>query len=159
MKYSIINNIQKITIIFSFVMASLSIFSCSNQQKELQKITESDPIITLEKQRTRGGRIPRYKVEIFKEKVVRYTGLANVSVMGTQLIELEKAEYAAILKQLELADFKALKNNYKGGMRDLPLTSISVGGQEVTYNQDNCPKQLSDLASTIENIVSEKVLK
>ncbi len=159
MKYSIIHNIQKLTFILSILMASLSIFSCSNKQQNLQKVTTTEPIITLEKERTRGDRIPRYKVEIFKDKVAKYTGLANVAVMGEQLIELEKEEYAAILKQLETADFKTLKTNYKGEMRDLPLTSISIDGQKVTYNQDNCPKQLNDLAMAIEKIVSDKVFK
>lgn len=147
------------TIICSFVMASLSMFSCNNKQQNLQKITQSELIITLEKKRTRGDRVPRYKVEIFKEKVAKYTGLANVSVMGEQLIELGKEEHATILKQLELAEFKSLKTSYKGGMRDLPLTSIIVGEQKVTFNQDNCPNQLSDLAASIEKIVKDKVLK
>ncbi len=147
------------TFILSLFVTTLSVFSCSNQQKKLQKIAISEPIITLEKERTRGDRAPRYKVEIFDEKVVKYTGLANVSVMGEQLIGLEKVEYDAILKQLETADFKTLKTSYKGGMRDLPLTSISIGEQKVTYNQDNCPKQLSGLAMAIEKIVSDKVLK
>jgi len=159
MKYLIINKIQKMTFIFSLFMASISIFSCSNKQIDLQKVATSEPILTLEKQRTRGDRAPRYKVEIFKEKVAKYTGLANVAVMGEQLMELEKKEYEAILKQLENADFETLKSSYKGGMRDLPLTSISIGAQKVSYNQDNCPKQLSGLAVAIEKIVSDKVLK
>lgn len=147
------------TFILSLFMASLSVFSCSNKQQNLQKIATTEPIIILEKERTRGDRVPRYKVEIFKEKAAKYTGLANVSVMGEQLMELEEKEYEAILKQLEKADFNNLETSYKGGMRDLPLTSIRIGEQKVTYNQDNCPKQLSGLALAIEKIVNEKVLK
>lgn len=159
MKYSVISNIQKMTFVFSFIMASLSIFSCSNKQKKLQKVSTTAPIIILEKERTRGDRVPRYKVEIFQEKVAKYTGLANVSVLGERIIELEKKEFEAILKQLETIDFKTLEASYKGGMRDLPLTSISVLEQKVTYSQDNCPKQLNELAASIEKIVSEQVLK
>jgi len=147
------------TFILSLFMASICMFSCSNKQIDLQKVAATEPIITLEKQRTRGDRVPRYKIEIFKEKVAKYTGLANVTVMGEQLMELDKKEYEAILKQLETADFKTLKTSYKGGMRDLPLTSIRMAAQKVTDNQDNCPKQLSGLALAIEKIVSDKILK
>jgi len=143
--------------ILSLFLTILSVFSCSNQQKNLQKVAMTEPIITLEKERTRGDRAPRYKVEIFDQKVAKYTGLANVSVMGEALIELEKKEYKAILKELEMIDFKALKTSYKGGIRDLPLTSISIGAHKVTYNQVNCPKELNGLAMTIEKIVSDEV--
>lgn len=146
-------------IIFSFIMASLSMFSCSNQQKALQKITAATPIITLEKERTRGDRAPRYKVEIFDKKVMKYTGLANMPVIGERILELKKEEFEAILNQLSTIDFKQLESNYQGGKRDLPLTSISYQEHKVTYNQDNCPKQLNGLATSIEKMVSDKVLK
>lgn len=159
MKYSIIENIQKMTIICSFIMASLSMFSCNNKQKNLQKAIASEPIITLQKEKTRGDRGPRYKVEVFEEKVVKYTGLANVAVLGEQWIQLDKREYMAIIEARSATDFKVLAPSYKGGMRDLLLTSISVEGKKVTYNQDNCPKQLNELARLLEGIVRDKVLK
>lgn len=147
------------TFIFCLFVVSMSIFSCNNKQIDLQTVANTEPIITLEKERTRGDRAPRYRVEIFKEPVAKYTGLANVSMIGEQLVELEEKEYEAILKQLEIADLKTLNTSYKGGMRDLPLTSISVGVQKITYNQENCPKQLSGLAVALEKIVGDKILK
>lgn len=159
MKYSIINNNQKMTFVFSLLMASLSIFSCSNKQQNLQKVVTAEPILIYEKERTRGDRVPRYKVEFFDKQVMKYTGLANVSLMGEQVIEIEKGEFNAILKQLEITNFKTLASSYKGGMRDLPLTSISFDHHKITYNKENCPKELNSLATTIEKMVSDKILK
>jgi len=130
-----------------------SFFSCSTNQKKLQKSTNPKVIVLYEKERTRGLRNPLFKMELLENQTLKYTGLANVPVIGERKITIDHTIYKIILDQFQGADFTAFDTTYKGRMRDLPLTSISFKGHKVTYQKEACPSPLNKLATLMENLI------
>jgi len=93
-----------------------------------------------------------------KQKAVQNVADASVLIvatMGEQIIELQNAQYKAIMKAVKETDFNNLKKSYKGKLRDLPLTSITYKGHKVTYQQAACPDKLQVLASLLEEFHME----
>lgn len=147
------NKSSHIFLVFSLFLFAQSFFSCATQQKSLSKMVDSSVLITYSKERTRGLRNPLYTIEILEGKVAKYTGIANVPVIGERIIALDKKQYTTILQKVEAANFTALETVYKGKMRDLPLTSITFKAHKVTYQQAVCPDKLNPLVKMIEDLV------
>ena len=143
-------------LVFSLFLFAQSFFSCATKPKNISKMADSPVLVTYSKERTRGLRNPLYTIEILEGKVAKYTGIANVPVIGERIIALDKKQYTAILQKIEAADFAALETVYKGKMRDLPLTTITFKAHKVTYQQAVCPEKLSQLAKMIESLVPTK---
>ena len=129
--------------------------SCSSKQKTLQQSANATTVITYKKERSRGNKLPLYTIEVLDNKTVRYTGTANVPFIGERIIELNRAEYKAILEQFQSSDFKSFESTYKGNKRDLPLTSITFEGHKITYQEVACPTALQALASAVEEVVEK----
>ena len=153
---NIANKSSHFFLVLSLFLFAQSFFSCAAKSKNIAKMANGSVLITYSKERTRGLRNPLYTIEILEGKVAKYTGIANVSVIGERLIELDKKQYNAILQKIEAADFSTLETVYKGRMRDLPLTSITYKAHKVTYQQAVCPDKLSTLAEIIEDLVPTK---
>ncbi|MFK7980674.1 MAG: DUF6438 domain-containing protein [Saprospiraceae bacterium] len=130
-----------------------SFFSCATNQKKLQKLTNSQVIVTYEKERTRGLKNPLFKMELQENQIVKYTGLANVPVIGERKITIDRTTYAAILEQFQSTDFAAFDTVYKERLRDLPLTSITFKAHKVTYQEVACPKSPNKLAKLMEDLI------
>lgn len=138
---------------FSLLLMAQSFFSCANRQKNLQKPTNSPVVITYEKERTRGLKNSLFKMELLENQTVKYTGLANVPVIGERNITINHTTYTAILEQFQNTNFTTFETVYKGRLRDLPLTSITFKAHKVTYQEEACPKQLNKLAKLIEDLI------
>ena len=137
----------------SFFFMAQIFFSCANHQEKLQKLTNPQVIVTYEKERTRGLRNPLFKMELLENQTVKYTGLANVPVIGERTITINHTTYTAILEQFQSTNFIAFDTVYKGRLRDLPLTSITFKAHKVTYQEEACPNQLNKLAKLIEHLI------
>ena len=133
--------------------------SCQTQQKKLQKAGLASTLITYTKERGRGMKKPVYTFEIMSSKVMKYTGVANVSVIGERIIDLDAKAYDALLANFVASDFKEFESVYKGRMRDLPLTSITFEEHKVTFQEEACPDKLEKLAQQIESLIVLAELK
>ncbi len=153
---NLINKSSHLFLVISLFVFAQVFFSCVAKPKNVAKMADGPVVITYSKERTRGLRNPLFTIEIMEEKVAKYTGIANVSVIGERIITLDQKTYHAILQKFETANFTTLEPVYKGKMRDLPLTSVTYNKHKVTYQQAVCPKQLRELAEMIENLVPAK---
>jgi len=147
------NKSRPLFLVLSLFLLAQSFFSCATKSKNSSKIVDSPVLITYSKEGTRGLRNPLYTIEILEGKVAKYTGIANVPVIGERLIELDKKEYQTIIQKFEGANFTAFETVYKGKMRDLPLTSITFNKHKITYQPAVCPEKLMDLAEIMERLV------
>jgi len=149
---TLLNNLNWV----AFLMFSLIITTnCSSKQKPMQDVATATSLITYEKERSRGNRLPLYTIEILDNGMARYTGIANVSFIGERLIELDKQEYKDIVDRFESGSFSDFETSYKGKLRDIPLTSITYGGHKITYQEVACPKNLQQLVALVEGVVKK----
>lgn len=131
--------------------------SCQTQQKQLQKAALATSLITYTKERGRGMKKPVYTIEVLSSKAIKYTGVANVPVIGERIIDLDAKAYDTLLTSFKASDFKQFEPVYKGKMRDLPLTAITFEEHKVTFQEEVCPEKLEKLARQIENLVVDKI--
>ena len=147
---------QNNTLLLSvLLLIGSTLISCSTKQKIVQEPSQASVLITYEKKRSRGNRLPLYTIEVLENKSIRYTGIANVDPIGERIIELQNAPYETIKKKVKATDFKNLQPTYMGNKRDLPLTAITYGGHTVTYQEEACPKTVIALANFLEEAIME----
>lgn len=132
-----------------------SFLNCANQQKQIQKMEDAAVQIIYKKERTRGMRNPIFTIELLENRVVKYTGIANVSVIGEKMITIDRTTYNKIITEFQAAHFTKFRASYKGKMRDLSLTTLIYQDHSVTYQEEVCPKKLEDLAKMMENLVNK----
>ena len=134
---------------FLFLFVIQGFFSCASKFQNLVKATNSATIITYEKEKSRGNLLPLFSMEFKEGKVVKYTGIANVPVMGEHIIEMKEKEFDHLINQFKAVNFNAFEKVYKGRIRDLPLTSISYDNHKVTFQKEACPEKLDELVVQI----------
>lgn len=144
------NRTSKVLLFFLGLFVLPGVFSCTPKNANLQN-SKSKTLLTYEKERTRGDRSPRYSIEVLNNGYVKYNGHANVLFLGERMFKLEKKEFNRIIKAFENTNFDQFEPTYKGGMRDLPLTSITFQGHKVSFRKENSPEKLEQLSELIEN--------
>ena len=122
--------------------------SCSSQ-KELQITADETPIISFAKERCRGF-CPAYTLEIFESNKLRYTGRANVKVMGEQIYKLTKEEVANLQKAFEASEFEKFEKEYLSGYMDIPKFTLTYKGQRIDYHERSAPEEIKDLSTLVD---------
>lgn len=103
-----------------------------------QKIDRSEPQVKyVQLWRTACfGKCPIYKVEVYDNGLVRYTGIHFVSDTGIYEKNIGSAEAAKILNQFSVNRVDTLQNAYKANIADLP-------GINYVFQYGNTTKQVS----------------
>ncbi len=149
----------KIQLLFAlFSLSTLIIFGL-NMNVEAQKKTNSEILITIEREACFGS-CPVYLAQIYTNGTVIYKGKDFVKVKAKRRYKISKDKVRELIKAFEQIKYFSLKDNYQSdekgmSVTDLPttITSISLDGkQKKVVNYYGAPKELDELANTIERI-------
>ena len=137
--------------IFSIILVSifsLLEMSCSSQ-KELKITGDETPIVSFAKERCRGF-CPAYTLEIFESNKLRYTGQANVKIMGEQIFNLKKEEVINLKKAFEASEFEKFEREYLSGYMDIPKFTLIYKGQRIDYHEKSATEEIKELSALVD---------
>ena len=103
------------------------------------------------------GTCPAYKFEIFLDNSARYTGKANVDLIGDYTATLTDAQLDNIKNSFAEADYFSFANVYSAQLTDLPTTFIyHHNGEQSLKITDywGAPQELKDLEQKVENFIT-----
>jgi len=110
------------------------------------------PTILLSKQRVRGFS-PAFTIEIFESCNVRYTGVANVDVIGERIFKIKKKEYIALKNEFEKSDFKNLEDEYLSRMMDIPKITMQFEEKKIVFFEGRAPEVLMNLKEKVKQLL------
>ena len=122
--------------------------SCSGQ-KEITIHEDETPIITFTKGKCRGF-CPAYTLEVFESNKLRYTGRANVKIMGEKIYKLTKEEVANLKKAFEASDFEKFEKEYLSRYMDIPKYTLTYDGKKIDYHERSAPEELKGLSALVD---------
>src|SRR5262245_16121546 len=105
------------------------------------------------------GMCPEYEVVMRDDGTVKYTGRTNVRVEGEQTGKIDPAAGRALAKEMELAGYFDLQDEYTARVTDLPTTytSLKIGARTKTVkNYFGAPQKLKDLEKRIDEVSGAK---
>jgi hypothetical protein len=101
------------------------------------------------------GTCPVYTVSISNDGTVRYDGLQHVRVSGSHSWRIDPDALRALAGEMEKAGFFEMKDEYTGGMTDLPtvVTTLSRGSRSKTITDHyGSPPALQGLEARIDAV-------
>lgn len=72
------------------------------------------------------GSCPTYRVTINGDGAVVYQGSSSVGTTGRQTAQIEPAAVAALVRRFDEIGFDNLRDEYRGGMTDIPTYTITL---------------------------------
>lgn len=118
--------------------------SCSTIQHDA-----SSPVIQLTKKRCL-GKCPVYDLMIYKNGLVTYNGIDNVSKKGLHQFNLPSKKMESLGKLFDDSGFKEIESNTKKG-RDFPITQLTYQNKTVSF-KGNVPKNVHVIIKELELI-------
>lgn len=118
----------------------------------------ADPDISyLEMQRTACfGRCPEYKIELYKDGLVRYTGVRNIADTGIYEKNFGAENIAVILKDFREFRIDTCKDRYENIIPDLPGINFTFKYDTTTkqvWNANFGPQILKELALKVDEAI------
>jgi len=100
--------------------------SCSSIQHDA-----SNPVIQLTKKRCM-GKCPVYDIMIYKNGLVTYNGIDNVSKKGVHQFNIPSKKMEELSKLFDDSGFKEIENNETKG-RDFAITQLTYQNKTVSF--------------------------
>lgn len=120
--------------------------------KTVENITEIAPTVLIKLHQAKGRckKCPNYNIELLDNQTIKYTGKANMEVMGVQIIQVAPLQFQELLTQFEQSNFTDFEPYYLTRIKDLPRTAIIYQGHEVSFQTKACPEKLMLLVKKME---------
>jgi len=109
----------------------------------------SIPVIQLTKKRCL-GKCPVYDLMIYKNGLVTYNGIENVSKRGVHQFNIPTKKIEELNKLFDQSGFKDIVNDKKKG-RDFPITQLTYHNKTISF-KGNVPKNVHVIIEELELI-------
>lgn len=130
----------------------LMIASCNNSKKVSEN--EQKPVFKFQETPC-FGQCPVYKMEIFKNGLVKYEGERFVEKLGTYEKTISEEKVERLIKEFDAASFFEFEDEYTSNMTDLPTvyTTYNKGDQSKrVLNYYGAPDELKVLEKKLRKI-------
>lgn len=145
---------MKTNVIGSFLILVLLVTACAAQKKA---VTERlDVSYVMMKRTSCFGRCPSYSVEVYKDGVVRFTGIRFVKDTGIYEKNLGAERAQKLLASFGSKRVDTLKEEYDVLISDIPGINYGFkyqGGTKDVRNAHFGPKFLKELAKEVDELV------
>jgi len=140
---------------FFKIYLTITIFISGCATKNTQEMTFEASYI---KSKGRSQNKPYYSLYIIGNSF-NYNGIANMSLLGEHTFKVSKTTLNTLKKTFKESDFNQFEKSYIGNTRDLPLTYITYGNHETSYQEKEAPEKLKKLAQLIEVLLAQNNIK
>ncbi|MCX6350893.1 MAG: DUF6438 domain-containing protein [Bacteroidetes bacterium] len=143
---------KALRILLSILLISANTFAVNLPKK-------AKPMFAMERTRCFGA-CPAYTIEIYKNGLVKYHGIADVKKMGNYTKKLKCKEVNALKKEFKAAKFFEFKDEYTAHVTDLPTTYISFnyhGKSKKIKDYWEAPLELEHLENLLDIIANSEV--
>jgi Domain of unknown function (DUF6438) len=146
------------------IVLAVMAMSCSSSREPhavstLFSLNDSTLFVMLERTECYGT-CPAYRLEVYRNGKVTYTGKSHVKVIGEMTKWIDQSTLQALQAAFTQAQFLRFKDNYtEMTWTDMPTTTLSFSSPQnrktvVHYHgDDSAPKSLTDLENRIDEIV------
>ncbi len=162
------NRINIITGTFVGIISMLSILACSGSKKISEKAhtkqeqTSGTDTLLYVVRAGCFGHCPIDKTVVFSDGKVWYKGVKNVEHLGQFETKISKKKIAALVKEIERAEFFSLEKRYPVNpldvIEDLPIFTTEVhlnGKKHRVINRQDAPNTLIRLEKFIKHLISD----
>ena len=97
---------------------------------------------------------PAYSISL-NNNTIEYNGIKNMQVLGKHSYDISKQVLDDIITSFDNSNFSSFKTEYKGRMRDLPISTISYQGHTIKFQHREAPAELIQLVDLVKDLIPE----